>query len=214
MEFSARDPGPQFPPRSPDLLHEPLLRGLLEHASTMITVKGVHGRFLLVNPAFARAFGREPADLVGLSTRDVVPRSLAAAWSAHDHQVITSGVALQAPERFPGEQGKLGDCIATEFPLFGEDGTVVAIGSLRVEIGDLEAARDALEDSERRFQALFEQSAVGQIECDLRGRLTALNRTAAALLGLPAAPATLRTSVADVLTVPPVTTCTRSCAAS
>lgn len=66
--------------------------------SDYIVLKDLQGRYLYVNPAFARAVGRSPEDLIGLDNEAVFGYDSARRLEHSDHQVLTSGEPITLNE--------------------------------------------------------------------------------------------------------------------
>ena len=67
--------------------------------SDYIVLKDLRGRYLYVNPAFADAVGREPADMIGLDSEAVFGYDTARRLKHSDQQVLTSGEPVTLNER-------------------------------------------------------------------------------------------------------------------
>jgi len=67
--------------------------------SDYIVLEDLRGRYLYVNPAFADAVGREPADMIGLDSDAVFGYDTARRLKHSDQQVLTSGEPVTLNER-------------------------------------------------------------------------------------------------------------------
>jgi len=67
--------------------------------SDYIVLKDLRGHYLYVNPAFADAVGREPAEMIGLDSEAVFDYDTARRLEHSDQQVLTSGEPVTLSER-------------------------------------------------------------------------------------------------------------------
>jgi two-component system sensor histidine kinase UhpB len=83
------------------------------------------------------------------------PAEIASAYRANDRQVITTKKALQTvePSLANGEQR---DMLVSKFPIFDQDGSVVMVAGVGVDITDRIQAEEALRESETRFRQVTE----------------------------------------------------------
>ena len=74
-------------------------RALLDNFPFMVWLKDEESRFLAVNEAFAKVFGRPSADsLIGKTDLDIAPKELAEGYRADDRAVLQSGTSKQVEE--------------------------------------------------------------------------------------------------------------------
>ncbi|NTX09375.1 PAS domain-containing sensor histidine kinase [Myxococcus sp. CA056] len=157
--------------RDHDLLH-----AVIESATDAIYVKDVDARYVLINPATARAFNRAPQDILGRTDLELLGEDVAGPTLAHDRAVMESGVTAtyEDSEGGPGSdriwqttKGVLRRGDSTVYGLFGISRDVTA------------RRRQELErDEEARFQERF----IGVLGHDLGNPLAAVRLSAAALL--------------------------------
>ncbi|WP_241758713.1 sensor histidine kinase [Pyxidicoccus parkwayensis] len=157
--------------RDHDLLH-----AVIESATDAIYVKDLDGRYVLINPATARAFNRNPKDILGRTDVELLGPDAAAATLAHDRAVDASGqtATYEDPEGGPGT-----DCIwqTTKGVLCRGDGTHYALFGISRDV----TARRRLE-LEREEEARFQERFIGVLGHDLGNPLAAVRLSAAALL--------------------------------
>lgn len=67
--------------------------------------------------------------------------------------------------------------------LLDEDGKLLSLFSLVLDLTDRYQAQFALKESEERFRAIFEQAAVGMSICDLNGRFFRVNQKLCEIVG-------------------------------
>ena len=78
---------------------EALLQGILETSESIIFVKDLDGRYVLVNPAFSRLFHRGLEETLGHTDADLFPQKVAQRLRAADARVLKSREVLSSIDR-------------------------------------------------------------------------------------------------------------------
>ena len=78
---------------------ETYLQAILDNLPDMAWLKDRDSRFVAVNDALARAVGRAPRSLIGLTDLELFPAALAERYRADDRQVIVQRSTLRIEER-------------------------------------------------------------------------------------------------------------------
>ena len=72
---------------------ESLLRAVIDGIADTVFVKDVEGRYLLVNPAGARALARTTADIIGKTDAELMPALVAEDMAEEERRILGEGVA-------------------------------------------------------------------------------------------------------------------------
>jgi PAS domain S-box-containing protein len=170
-DLAARVASEEVLRRDRDLLH-----AVIEATTDAVYVKDLAGRYVLVNPAAARAFGREPEALLGRTDTELVGPTMAAPTEAHDKAVRESG-SIATYEDAEGGPGF--GCIwqTIKGVLRRPDGTVYALFGIS---RDVTARRR--QEQEREAEGRFRERFIGVLGHDLGNPLAAIRLSTAALL--------------------------------
>ena len=123
-----------------------MLSSITEHNQSLISVKDLHGRYLLANGAFERAFDVTEEDLLG-RTDDYLDPALALLWQANDERARQG--LFEVEEWVDAPDGRH-HFESMKFPLTAGNGVVYAtcavsldVTERRLHISATEHARDA-----------------------------------------------------------------------
>ncbi len=157
--------------RDHDLLH-----AVIESTTDAVYVKDLAGRYVLVNPAAARAFGREPEALLGHTDAQLVGPAMAEPTVAHDKAVLESGTTATYED---ADGGPGFDCIwqSIKGVLRRPDGTVYALFGISRDV-----TTRRRQEAEREAEGRFRERFIGVLGHDLGNPLAAIRLSTAALL--------------------------------
>ncbi|HEY9163948.1 MAG TPA: EAL domain-containing protein [Magnetovibrio sp.] len=125
-----------------------LLDGMVNNAPSLIQVKDIAGRYIIVNNRWEKFFGLTLAEVRGKTARELLPAATAAAIHMHDDQVRLSRAAHQFEEDLNGADGTT-TFIATRFPLLNEQGDVYAVCGISQDISERKQAEERLRLTQR-----------------------------------------------------------------
>ncbi|MCA2216232.1 sensor histidine kinase [Jidongwangia harbinensis] len=128
------------------------LIALLDHTSAVIYMRGLDGRYMLVNRQYERLFGVRREKIVGLTDHDLFPKEVADEFRANDLAAIAEGRPMRLEELAPGEDGPR-TYITVKFPLKDAEGRPYAICGISTDITE----RKRAEDEVRRLNEELEE---------------------------------------------------------
>ncbi|MEI6085556.1 MAG: PAS domain S-box protein [Verrucomicrobiota bacterium] len=165
------------------------LQTILDNSPAVIFLKGVDGKYLLINRQYETLFHVTQAGVAGKSDFDLFPRAVAEELQKNDRQVLAGKVPVQFEETVPHDDG-LHTYVAVKFPLFDAAGEPYAICGLATDISDRQRLqRQVLEVSDREQRRIGQDlhdglcqllMAAGVAGKSLEGRLLATGSTEAA----------------------------------
>jgi two-component system, sensor histidine kinase and response regulator len=134
------------------------LQSILDHASAMISVKDVEGRYLLVGKRWEQVTGRRAAEVVGRTEAELLPGRPAAPSHAADLEVIRTGETLEYERDTLTAEGARSH-LTVKFPLKDAEGAVYAVVTMTTDITERKRAlEEAVEASRSKSEFLANMS--------------------------------------------------------
>jgi PAS domain S-box-containing protein len=134
---------------------ESLLQTLVDHSSAAIYLKDTAGRYLLINRRHVELWPQMKDFRPGTTVFDWFPEETARSFLASDHELVESRQTKTFEEVVTANEGKR-TYLSVKFPVFGEDGEVVAVGGISADVTELEQAHQALAEREKLLRSLIE----------------------------------------------------------
>lgn len=103
---------------------EQKFRSFINNAQDWISLKNLEGRYIIVNPVTAKAFGLTPEDFVGKLPEEILPPRLAQTVQMHDAEVKRTGKAIMYNETI-SIRGEDHYFRMLRFPLTDYKGTII-----------------------------------------------------------------------------------------
>jgi len=154
---------------------EAVLQSFLKHAPFNMLVKDLDRRYRYANDALAAIVGQSAQALVGKRAEDFFAPETAAAYRAHDDKVVASLEPVVGEVRTLHPVGAQWEQ-QIRFPIFDAAGKLSGIGSIGFDIDDRKRAAEALQESEARLRAFFENADSDMVLKDLDGRYLLVSR--------------------------------------
>ena len=134
------------------------LAGILEHATALISVKDVDGRYVLVGRRWLQLTGRSAEEVIGRTDAELMPGRHAAPSRAADLQVIRTGEVLEY-EREAIHRDGTRSYLTVKFPLKDATGDVYAVVTMATDVSDRNRAlAEAVEASRSKSEFLANMS--------------------------------------------------------
>ncbi len=134
---------------------ETRLHTITENAPAIVYLKSPDKRYLMINRAFEEAYGLDRADVLGKTTREVFEGDAPSIFEESDDAVLVTGEPVVRELKDPLDScGRVLHVV--KFPVFDDDGEMVAIGGIETDITDrkivereIREARDSAEAANR-----------------------------------------------------------------
>ena len=141
------------------------LQAIIDNAPTLIFIKDLEQRYLLVNRRWEELFDVTAEQALGRRSAEVVPGGRAPAREAMDREVIATGETreeiVRVPPRGPDEEPT--ELLLLKFPLRDVDGSIYAVCSIATDVTDRERSARQREELERRLAQSQRLESVGQL---------------------------------------------------
>ena len=159
-----------------------LFQDIIDNTSSVIYVKDLSFRYLLINRQFETLFSISRAEIVGKTDYECFPAELADGFRTNDVHVAATGQSIECEELAPHSEG-LHTYFSTKFPLFDSDGQIEAIAGISTDITDRIRTRHEIESLKHRYELILGSVTDGICGLDAAGQVVFLNLAAEQLLG-------------------------------
>jgi PAS domain S-box-containing protein len=143
----------------------------IQNLPALAWVKDPDGRYVFVNEAAARAFGRTESEIMGQTDQDLFDGATAARFRRNDELTLEKGSPLQTFEILPESNGVARYSLVTKFLIRAANGSVYVAGTATdvtdrrtvpaheeflLGISEKIRVEEVLLDREEKYRALFE----------------------------------------------------------
>jgi PAS domain S-box-containing protein len=139
---------------------ESVLSSLLDGISDCAYLKDQQSRYIAVNEATARFFGKAREEMLGKTDAELFPAEKARAILAQDKQILATGTPLSIEEEIPGPTG-MRFFHTIKAICRDRDGTVIGLVGLSRDIAERKQLALALEQRERELKEAYRIAGIG-----------------------------------------------------
>lgn len=154
-----------------------LLDALLAAAPIAVCFLDRELRYVRINQVLADIHGVTIEDHLGQRFRDILP-TMAEQFEPQLQHVLDTGEPMLNVEisgDTQGESKQYGYWLGNYYPVRSAADDIVGLGIILVDITATKHAKEALQESEERFRAMFNQAAVGIAQVGLDGHFIEIN---------------------------------------
>jgi len=109
------------------------LNSIVNNASSVIYLKDIEGRYILINKQFEKIFNLTCEEIKGKTDLDIFEKDFAEKFRENDIQVLKTNTLFELEEQAPLEDG-VHDYISIKFPVKGSDGKIYGLGGISTDI--------------------------------------------------------------------------------
>jgi PAS domain S-box-containing protein len=156
------------------------ISAILKYTPSVVYMKDMRGRYLLVNSRFEELFGVPNDAARGKTDLQVLPGKVAEQFQANDRTVLQRGKPLHVEEEIPQNDG-VHTYLSVKFPIFEESGSIRGICGIATDITAVKKAQEQLRRLSGSIMANQEQeraSIARELHDELGQLLTALRMDA------------------------------------
>ena len=142
--------------------HQEQLQAILDNCTACIYLKGLDGRYRLVNRQFEKLFHVKLAELIGKNDFDLFPAAVAEAVRANDVLVAAQAAPMELEEVVPHDDG-LHTYVSLKFPMRDVVGNIYGVCGISTDITErkrneerLRLSHEALQFANDRLSGILE----------------------------------------------------------
>jgi PAS domain S-box-containing protein len=122
---------------------EARLQAFIDNAGSVIYIKNIQGRYILINRQYEALFHLKKEVVQGQTDYDIFPQGIADTFRQNDLQVLAAGKALESEELAPQDDG-LHTYLSIKFPLLDALGVPYAVCGISTDITERKRSEKAL----------------------------------------------------------------------
>jgi len=159
-----------------------LLQRIIDNTTSVIFIKDLEGRYLLINEQYQRLFSITQEQIKGKTDYDLFPKEVANKIRLADLEVIRNNKLTEFEEDVPNN-GEMRNYISVKFPLHGKDNKVYAVCGMALDITERKEIENTLRTRNHEILDLFNNAPCGYHSIDKNGIVIEMNQTELNWLG-------------------------------
>jgi PAS domain S-box-containing protein len=141
---------------------EGLLRSIIDSSDSIVWVKDLEGRFVVVNQFFQDLHHVTPEQVLGRTVFDLFPQDLAESYTQNDQKVIQSGKLMKFDEVVKLSSGHRA-VFSVKFPLLDANDRIYGLGAICTDITDRQQAADEKHRLQTQLLQAQKMESVGRL---------------------------------------------------
>ena len=162
-----------------------LLRTLIDRLPETFYIKDLDSRFLVVNEALAKRFGKDtPSQVLGLSDADLFPAGLAAEFRAEEMKVFAGEPLINHENTAVFLDGREHTVLTTKLPFRDSEGRICGLVGIGRDITERKRVEEALRHERTLMATLMDNIPAAVYFKDAASRFLQVNRAHSRKFGL------------------------------
>ena len=128
---------------------EERLRKVIDNSPSLISLKDLEGRFVVVNKRFEEWHGYGTDEALGKTSQDLFPDEVATLYAARYQEALSSGRVVEEEIEIPFADGTVHSVLVTKFPVPGTHGRPVGIGTIGTDLTDRRRTEEQLRQAQK-----------------------------------------------------------------
>jgi PAS domain S-box-containing protein len=163
---------------------EARFRSMFEHSAIGIGVMGLDRRIIDANPAISRIYGRTREEMIGMNAGEVTyPEDDPVSRQLFNELINGERDSYETDRRYVRKNGEVFWAHVTMSAVRGSDGQPLFLIGMVMDIDEQKKMQERIRESQARFQALYDNVAVGIAVMTLERRPIAFNSTTERIIG-------------------------------
>lgn len=161
---------------------------IFHDAAVGIGIMGLDRRIIDANPAICRMFGRSREELIGVNAAEATfPDDNLESVRLHQQLVSGEKDSYEVDRRYVRKNGETFWTHVTMSSVRGPDGKPRYLVGMVIDIDERKKMQERIRESEARFRAMFDNTAVGMALMSIDRKVIQVNQAAERITGYPIA---------------------------
>ena len=156
---------------------------LLNTVEQAVIATDLSGTIMYWNEFAETLYGWLPAEAIGRNVIEVVTSEATQEQAAEIMALLKQGHSWSGEFTVRRRDGESFPAMITDTPIYNDEGVMVGIVGVSIDISERKHSEEALRESEERFRAAFEQANVGIMQASFDGILLTVNPGFRKILG-------------------------------
>jgi PAS domain S-box-containing protein len=161
--------------------NEQRLRAIFDNTTDVISVKDIHGRFEMINPAGVALFGMPLEEIIGHTQQELIPLTVSSAIDALEQEVLRTDKLMNVEINHLNERF----FSATKFPFRAPTGDMVGLVSITREVSAQRLAEHEVERHKELLEHIITEAPTGIAYLDAQLIFRQVNQAYTAMWGIP-----------------------------
>lgn len=161
-----------------------LIYSVINNSQSLIAVKAIDGRYMLVNQSFANWLGKEAEEICGKTDHDLFDSGTAERLTKQTEDVLRGRHSPESEEYLPGYQSAAeGNFLSARFLVKDSADKVYGVGQVMTEISRQKAIEETLENQRQELRLLLDSMHCAIFYFDHWGLIKDANSVALRMIG-------------------------------